>query len=462
MGNQISGNHCVAIFGGAVAGSEAAYQLSLKGFRVVVFDQSLLPYGKLEDGLPKWHHKLRDQEEKKIDEKINQPNIWFVPGVKLGREISFEEVLEWDFSAIILATGAWRDRVLPIEDIDQYVGRGLYYQNPFVIWFNHHHQPDYQDPACEIKDDAIVIGGGLASLDVVKILMLETVGQALIKRGISTDLFELEKKGIDKTLATLNLSMHDLGLKGCTLYYRRRAIDMPLTPMSTVTSQHLAKAQLVRQKILDNFQKKYLFHFIPCCIPIDKKTQGDRLTGITFQKTIVENDRVIPIPGQFLEVETPLAISSIGSIPERIEGIPSKGGVFSIPDPATCLIEGYNHVFAIGNAVTGKGNINESVKHSREISSGIIDHFFEWQQQEYQDWHRQTTHKVDLDMDQIITRIEKRPPLSDNKLQSILQRTRKMQQKVGYDGNYDNWIKKNLPLRYEEMINSNQSDQRSD
>ncbi len=458
MENQISGNHCVAIFGGAVAGSEAAYQLAQKGFSVVVFDQSLLPYGKLEDGLPKWHHKLRDQEEQKIDEKINQHNIWFVPGVKLGRDISFNEVRKWGFSAIILATGAWRDRPLPIEGIDQYIGRGLYYQNPFVIWFNHHHQPDYHGPEYEIKDNAIVIGGGLASLDVVKILMLETVSNALQKRNIPTDLFELEKKGIDKTLDSLNLTMENLDLKGCTLYYRRRAIDMPLTPMSTETPQLLAKAQLVRQKILDNFKKKYLFRFVPCCIPVNKISQGDRLTGITFQKTIFENNRLIPIEGEFLDVETPLVISSIGSIPEKIEGIPSNRGIFSISDPRTCLIDGFEDVFAIGNAVTGKGNINESIKHSRDVSTGIIDHFFEWQQREYQDWHRQTTQKVDRDLDQIITRIEKRPPLSEDLFQSILGKTRVLQQKTGYNGNYENWIKKNLPVRYEEMAGSKGQD----
>ncbi len=452
MSNQISGNHCVAIFGGAVAGSEAAYQLALKGFKVVVFDQSMLPYGKIEDGLPKWHHKLRNQEEQKIDEKINHPNIWFVPGVKLGRDISFDEVRQWGFSAIILATGAWRDRPLPVEGIDEYVGKGLYYQNPFVIWFNHHHEPDYHGPVHEIQDNAIVIGGGLASLDVVKILMLETVGAALRKHDIQPDLFELEKRGIDKTLESLNLTMDDLGLQGCTLYYRRRAIDMPLTPMPTHTPELLIKAQMVRQKILDNFQKKYLFRFFPCCIPIGKITQGDRLTGITFQKIQIEKDRLIPITGELIDAETPLVISSIGSIPEKIEGIPSKGGVFNISDPGTCLIDGFDNVFAIGNAVTGKGNINESVKHSREISTGIIDNFFEWQQSEYQDWHRQTAKKIDHDMDRIMDRIRKRPPLSESLFQSIMEKTKILQQKVNYDGNYEKWIKKNIPVRYEDLI----------
>ncbi|MBS0000214.1 MAG: FAD-dependent oxidoreductase [Cyclobacteriaceae bacterium] len=454
MDNHISGNHIVAIFGGAVAGSEAAFQLSTKGFRVVVFDQAHLPYGKIEDGLPKWHHKLRDQEEQKIDEKIDHPNVSYVPGVSLGKDVSFEEIRQWGFSAIILATGAWRDRPLPIDGIDDYLGKGLYYQNPFVIWFNHHHEPGYHGPEFRISDNAIVIGGGLASLDVVKILMLETVGDALTKRGIQPDLFEIEKKGIDRTLDTLGLTMDDLGLKGCTLYYRRRAIDMPLSPMPVNTPELLSKAEMVRQKILDNFQKKYLFRFVPCCIPVAKIIDGGQLNGIIFQKTRVGKEGVAPVPGEFLKVEAPLTISSIGSIPEKIDGIPALGNVFSISNPETCLIDGFDNVFAIGNAVTGKGNINESVKHSREISSGIAENFLEWQHREYQEWHRQTTKNVDRDMDRIIDRIGRRQSLPENVSESIGKRIKVLQEKTGYDGNYQNWVRKNIPVRYETLMDS--------
>ena len=94
MSLKESGHHFIAIFGGAVAGAEAAYQLSKRGFRVVVFDQAMLPFGKIEDGLPKWHAKLRDKEEAKINEKINQPNVRFVPGVRLGRDVDFRDVLQ--------------------------------------------------------------------------------------------------------------------------------------------------------------------------------------------------------------------------------------------------------------------------------------------------------------------------------------------------------------------------------
>ncbi len=42
-----SGKHFIAIIGGSVAGSEAAFILAEKGFRVVVFDQKTCLMAKL-------------------------------------------------------------------------------------------------------------------------------------------------------------------------------------------------------------------------------------------------------------------------------------------------------------------------------------------------------------------------------------------------------------------------------
>jgi NADPH-dependent glutamate synthase beta subunit-like oxidoreductase len=450
MNIKESGHHFIAVFGGAVAGSEAAFQLSRRGFRVVVFDQGVLPYGKIEDGLPKWHAKLRDKEEHNIDLKIDQPNIVFVPKVKLGRDLDFKEVLDWGFSAVIIATGAWRDRPLPVADIDGYIGKGLVYQNPFVYWFNHNHEPEYQGPKFEVKDGAVVIGGGLASLDVVKIVMIESVQAALANRGIDTDMFTLEH-GISKELEKHQLTLDDLGLQGCTLYYRRRAIDMPLSPIATDTPENLQKAQVVRQKILDNYQKKYLFKFEECCIPIDKILDDGVLSGIKFQRTKIENERVIPID-EFVDVKSPMIISSIGSIPEMITGIPSEAGVFRISDPDSCQIDGFDHVFAIGNAVTGKGNINESVKHGREISTEIMENYLDWHQEDYEKWHRQTAVKVNQDISRIVEVIEKMQFLPDEVIQGIMDKTNALQNKSGYSGNYQSWVAQNIPPRLEDML----------
>ena len=117
-----------------------------------------------------------------------------------------------------------------------------------MYWYNHFHEPAFCGRECETLDDAIIIGGGLASLDVAKVLMFQNVERALKERGIAENLFTLDRN-IAKVLEKHQLTLKDLGIKGCTLYYRRRIIDMPLTSAPTDTPVLLEKAQYIRSKI---------------------------------------------------------------------------------------------------------------------------------------------------------------------------------------------------------------------
>ena len=219
------GKHFVAIIGGSVAGSEAALLLAEKGFGVVVFDQKMLPYGKIEDGLPKWHKGLRDKEEAAIDKRLSHEGVRYVPGFILGKDGTIEELLnDWGFSAVIVAIGAWHDRKIATDGIEKYYNEGVVKQNDLVFWFNHKHEPDYSGPSYTLANNAIVVGGGLASLDMVKIVMIELVKEGLEKKkGITTDIFTLEKKGIASALEQYGTSLEELEIGPCTLYYRRGA-----------------------------------------------------------------------------------------------------------------------------------------------------------------------------------------------------------------------------------------------
>jgi len=446
------GHHFVALFGGAVAGSEAAFQLAQRGFRVAVFEQNILPYGKIEDGLPKWHEKLRDKEEAKINEKLSHPNVQYVPQVKLGPDIDFDDLVQnWGFTAVLLATGAWRDRSLPIDGIDDYVNKGLYYQNPLVYWYNHKHEPGYDGPTFDLTDNAMVIGGGLASLDVVKILMMESVEKALAERGHKVNMFTLDRS-IAKVLENLDLTLEDLNIKGCRLFYRRRAMDMPLSPLPTDTPEQLEKAQTVRKKILDNFVKKYLFEFIPCHAPVGKVVENDKLTGIVFQETRIEEGRVIPIPGSEKSYQAPLVISSIGSLPEKIESVPWQGQVFKVDQDNCCKLEGHDNVFALGNAVTGRGNIIESMKHGKAVTIDIMDKHLNWEEKDYENWFRGAEESTEAQVEAIADQIERQDYMPAETLQSILDRIDALQKKVGYDGNFMSWVEKNLPIRLEQLL----------
>ena len=444
--------HFVAIIGGAVSGAEAAFQLSKRGISSVVIDQHALPYGKIEDGLPKWHVKLRDKEEQKINEKLASPFVHYLPNTRLGQDISFSDLAkDWGFSAILLATGAWRDRPLPIPGIDAYIGKGLYYQNPFMYWFNHCHEPTFNGPEYELTDGAIVVGGGLASLDVLKVLMMESVGKALAKRGLETNIFTLDK-GIQPILDHYGLSLTALGIKPPTLFYRRGIEDMPLSPFPPTTPEKLVKAQKVRRKILANYKEKYLFEIETHQVPVDKIVENGRLSGIIFQKTEIVNGKVNALAGTQKAVKAPLIISSIGSVPAHIEGIPLDGQVYQLADQETCRLEGFPHVFAIGNAVTGRGNINESLRHGRAISNAVISAYFEDREEMYEEAFRTTENSVKQHITHVVNQLSNSTLLSSEEMDHLLQQVKGLQQKVGYDGEYEKWVSHHLPMRLEELI----------
>src|SRR5260370_37436802 len=125
---------------------------------------------------------------------------------RMGRALDFEELrTRWGLSGIVLTHGAWRDRPFPVEGADEFTDRGLVYQNKLIYWFNHYLEKAYDGPRCELSPGAIVVGGGLASIDVVKVLQIENTLTALKARGIAADMLALEREGIEPALNTSGL-----------------------------------------------------------------------------------------------------------------------------------------------------------------------------------------------------------------------------------------------------------------
>ena len=373
MSNQPLG-HYVAVIGGATAGAEVASRLADRGIAVTVIEQNARPYGKIEDGLPRWHQALRQKEYRTIDEKLSKPGISFVPETKIGRDIDFSDLVsDWGFSAVVLANGAWYDRPLPIEGAEAYVGKGLVYQNPFVIAFNHAERGDRPDSHYTVHDGAIIVGGGLASIDVAKIHTLELTIEALAKRGIETDILELEVKGIPKILAGHDLVWEDLGIHGATIYYRRRVEDMPLMSIPEDADEaRIQKVEAGRRRMLEKATEKYRFKVEPLCAPDSLLIEDGRLVGLVFRRTRIEKGRV-EMTDETFEARGPVVISSIGSIPEPIAGIEMNGELFDFKDWDIGKLDGFPSVFSVGNVVTGKGNIVASRKHATHVSEAAIE-----------------------------------------------------------------------------------------
>ena len=395
----------VLIIGGAVSGSTAVKKLTDEGIRCVVVEQNRMPYGKIEDGLPRWHEKQRINEYFKIDDIISNELVDFVPLTRIGRDVSFEEIYNMGWSCIYFANGAWKDRSFPIKEIEDF--DNFYYQNPFVYWFNHYHEPSYNGPKVDIKDDAIVIGGGLASIDVCKITQLELVRQKVESKIENFDIIEMEHKGIPKYLEQYDMKYEDLGINGTTLVYRRNIENMPLTTIpEDATSEMVEKRKLARRKILNNTLDKFLFKVAECTQPVGLSYENNILNGIEVIENEIIDGKLIAKENSNKILHGNTFISSIGSLPEPIQGIPMDGSTYNIVDEDSGKFDELEKVHGMGNAITGKGNIKASRVSAKTVGDLTID----------------LIHDIDQDV-----------------IDNIDSKVKEWQSKSSYDGNYFEW-----------------------
>jgi len=449
--------HIALVIGAGVAGSEAAYQLARHGIRVIVVDQNALPYGKIEDGLPLWHIGLRDRVEEDIDRKLRHPKIKFLPLFRLGKDMQLQELMSnYAFDAVILAFGAWKDRPLPVEGIEKFKETGqLIYQNDLLKWYNHRHEPGYDGPQFEIQDGVTVIGGGLSSLDVMKIVMMELAGKKLKEKfGLDYDLFTLERKGIKKILEENGLRWEDLGLKGATLVYRRSAREMPLKIPASDDPADKEKARDIAEKLLNTYKEKFGFRFIPNAVPAGFEEENGKLKALILERTQTRDGKLIRT-GETFRHETPQVISSIGSVPVKLPGIPYDGDSIKTEGPLKAQVSGYENLFAVGNAVTGKGNIKMAKEHGRQAMKNWI----ETRRKPVAGVLRQLDDKYLEDTDKRAESISEyiltKPVPTQEEVERIWELVENRRKAIGYT-NYDEWIRRHKPVRLEELLKQKQ------
>jgi ferredoxin--NADP+ reductase len=438
--------HLVAICGGAVSGSEAAAVCAEHGILAVVFEQNVRPYGKIEDGLPRWHDKLRRKEYEHIDANLAHEGVVFVPCNLVGRDFALEALRTHPaVSALVLANGAWRDRPLQLPGIDRLQGKGFVYQNAFVYWFNHYEEVGYAGPAYGVADNAIVVGGGLASVDVAKILNLELYRSALDARGIHVSLIDLEHLGIPKTVEAHGLHVDDLGIHGATIYYRRRYRDMPLAFPRDASTEQLEKTEHVREKMVQILFQKYRIHVAECHIPIGTLTDGQRLCGLRFRRSEVQDGKLVELAGSDYDVPSPLVISSIGSVPEALPGIPMKGELYDYANPRSGELRDMPGVFGLGNVLTGQGNIKDSRDSARDVTAQLVrSHLGESEaalEARYDVAHAQRRAAAE----QMIEETMQRPKAQPEQIRAFLSSVFARWREVGYTGDYRAWIEAHRP-----------------
>jgi len=154
----------VAIIGSGPAGLASADQLNQAGHSVTVFERSDRPGGLLMYGIP--NMKLdKDVVERRIS-LLRQEGIDFVTNTEVGKDINAEE-LQAQFDAVILCTGAQKQRELVIEGRE---AKGIHLAMEYLFKATKSYlDTNFEDGQFINTEgkDVIVIGGGDTGADCV-------------------------------------------------------------------------------------------------------------------------------------------------------------------------------------------------------------------------------------------------------------------------------------------------------
>ena len=176
------------------------------------------------------------------------------------------------------------------------------------------------------------------------------------------------------------------------------------------------------QKAID----KYLFRAAPLHTPVDILVEGDRLAGLVFEKMEHVGEGNVRGTGERFPCPAPLTVSSIGSLPVPLPGLPMQGEFYRFVDGRLGTFQDLPNVFTVGNAVTGKGNLVVSRKHASEVAEKLAE-------------------SIAGEVSDIAAYVRTRTPLDDEELNRVLARVRQAQERVDYDGDYETWMRRVSP-----------------
>jgi ferredoxin--NADP+ reductase len=321
----------IAIVGSGPAGyytAEAAVKQWGEDARVDIFDKLPVPFGLIRTGVAPDHQSIK-AVARRYEKTAIGDTVRFAGNVEIGRDIAIEELTEL-YDAVILATGAPRDRDLPIPGADS---PNVFGSAAFVGWYNGH--PEYAALAPDLSGrHAVIIGMGNVALDVARILSKT----------------EAEFEGSDIVAHALEL-LRDSNIETITILGRRGPHQIMMTPKELGELLRLERAvprvenadlpPPESDDMLDPGQRKSVtllrefaalstshragkalsINFDFFASPTLIEQEGGRLSGLVVERTELKDGRAVG-SGETYRIPADLLVSCIGYRTSPIVGVP--------------------------------------------------------------------------------------------------------------------------------------------
>ncbi|HJY64212.1 MAG TPA: FAD-dependent oxidoreductase [Ignavibacteria bacterium] len=306
----------VAIIGSGPAGLTCAHDLALKGFKVTIFEQHSIPGGMLALGIPEY--RLPKSLLASEIMYFKEMGIEFRTNVRLGSDVTFDNIIKDGYKAIFVAIGAHTSLKLeiPNENVEGIIS-GIDFLRKANVGIG-----------MVLGKHVAVIGGGNTAIDAARTALR-------------------------------------LGAKKVTIMYRRTKNEMPASPDEIMDAEaegiHIAYLTAPIEVISDDGKLTGLK-----CIRMglgEPDSSGRR--------------RPIPIPNSDYELEFDTVIVAVSQAP-NLFGINGKSKLHfgitkwgTLEANADTLQTTQHNIFSGGDAVLGPSTIIESMGHGRRAAESI-------------------------------------------------------------------------------------------
>ena len=321
----------IAIVGSGPAGyytAEAAVKKWGDEARIDVFDMLPVPFGLIRTGVAPDHQSIKGVSRRYEKTAIGD-TVGFVGNIAIGRDVSIEE-LQSLYDAVILATGAPKDRLLRIDgsDAENVIGSAA-----FVGWYNGH--PEFANLNPDLSGrHAVVVGMGNVALDVARILSKtedEFAGSDIVTHALDA----LRNSRLESVTILGRRGPHQIMMTpkelGELLQLERaspqvESADLPPLDDDAVLEPGMRKSvTLLREfaAIPPNIhgEKPIAIEFDFFASPKAINVTDGRATGVVVERTVVEAGRAIGT-GETYRIPADIVITCIGYETSPIEGVP--------------------------------------------------------------------------------------------------------------------------------------------